>query len=347
MTDSTGPAAVPLPHPPAYFIDRLLRLGRLLRDTVISARNRNSAFSGVSKNTSADTIYEVDAHVEPVLEAFCKDWARELPMILIAEGLQDQYGREGHLVLPLGTPESAAAIRLIIDPIDGTRGLMYDKRSAWVLAGVAPNRGPSTRLSDIQIAVQVEIPTSKQTLADVLWAARGQGAHAQRDNLITGTHATLPITPSTADNLTHGFASVANFFPGIKDLAAELMERIAAQLLGPADASRAAIFDDQYISSGGQFYELIVGHDRATIDIRPLFYQIKNLGVGLCVHPYDVAAALIATEAGIIVTNGRGGPLDGPLDTETSISFAAFANPALRGKIEPVVLTFLREKGLV
>lgn len=30
---------------------------------------------------------------------------------------------------------------------------MYQKRSAWILTGVAPNRGPETDLSDIEPAI--------------------------------------------------------------------------------------------------------------------------------------------------------------------------------------------------
>ena len=40
------------------------------------------------------------------------------------------------------TPVAQTCLKLIVDPIDGTRSLMYDKRSAWVLAAVAPQRGP-------------------------------------------------------------------------------------------------------------------------------------------------------------------------------------------------------------
>ena len=66
----------------------------------------------------------------------------------------------------LGIDEHDAAWRIIVDPIDGTRGLMYQKRSAWILTGVAPNRGSSTSLRDIVLAVQTEIPLVKQHLAD-------------------------------------------------------------------------------------------------------------------------------------------------------------------------------------
>ncbi len=90
-------------------------------------------------------------------------------------------GEVPHRVFPHGTKESDAKIRLIVDPIDGTRGIMYDKRPAWALAGVAPNKGPGTRLRDIEVAVMTELPTSKMGSADVLWATRGGGADGRRE----------------------------------------------------------------------------------------------------------------------------------------------------------------------
>ncbi len=89
-------------------------------------------------------------------------------------------------VFPEGSREEEALIRFLVDPIDGTRGLMYDKRSAWALAGVAPNKGPQTRLRDIEVAVMSELPTSKSGQADVLWAIKGRGAHGQRVDLRHG-----------------------------------------------------------------------------------------------------------------------------------------------------------------
>ena len=82
--------------------------------------------------------------------------------------------------MPHGAAEEEAAFRILMDPIDGTRGLMYQKRSAWILTGVAPNRGPRTSLRDIELAVQTEIPLLKQHLSDSLWAVAGKGAAAER-----------------------------------------------------------------------------------------------------------------------------------------------------------------------
>src|SRR5207247_3903103 len=108
--------------------------------------------------------------------------------------------------------------------------------------------------------------------------------------------------PSSASGIDHGFAAVANVFPGTKVLASELMEHLVRHLVGPADVTRATVFDDQYISTGGQFYELIVGHDRFNADLRPLLYQIQKQPPGLGCHADDCAGWLIAEEAGGILT---------------------------------------------
>jgi hypothetical protein len=156
----------------------------------------------------------------------------------------------------------------------------------------------------------------------------------------------LTLRPSQAETINHGFATVSNFFPGTKVLASELMEHIVRHLIGPADVTQATVFDDQYISTGGQFYELILGHDRFNADLRPTFYRMQDQPEGLCCHPYDCATMLIAEEAGIHLTDANGQPLDGPLDTTTGISWLGYANAALRQKIEPLVLDFIKSKML-
>jgi fructose-1,6-bisphosphatase/inositol monophosphatase family enzyme len=331
---------------PEQVVDRLKEFQGEVRNLLIRSRSQK-ALHTVDRQSIADTIYAIDSVVEPVLESFCDDWARTTPLILIAEGLENEDGTEGSRTFPRGTAPEDAEIQLIIDPIDGTRGLMYDKRSAWALAGVAPNKGSATRLRDIEVAVMTELPTSKLGYADVLWAIKGQGAVAERVELDSGVARSLSIQPSSATTLDHGFASVTSFFPGTKVIAAELMEQLVQELLGPLDVTRPTVFDDQYISTGGQLYEMIMGHDRFNADLRPLFHRIQNQPEGLCCHPYDCACLLIAEEAGIIVTNGLGQPLDGPLDVTTGLSWAIFANPTLRKAIEPLLTAFLKSRGIV
>jgi fructose-1,6-bisphosphatase/inositol monophosphatase family enzyme len=330
---------------PHLIVPRLVQFQAHVRDLIVKSHEQRGLME-VDRTTAADTIYKIDAVVDPVLEAFCEEWSRTTPLVLVAEGLEDEHGAEGRKVFPTGTREADALIRVIVDPIDGTRGIMYDKRPAWSLAGVAPNKGPDTRLRDIEVAVMTELPTSKMGSADVLWAIKGQGAKGQRVDLRTGEARPLPIQPSSADNLAHGFAMISNFFPGTKILASELMERVVSAMLGDAEVSKALVFEDQYISTGGQFYELIVGHDRFNADLRSLFYRVTPRPLGLCVHPYDLATLLIAEEAGVVVTDGLGNPLDGPLDHTTGLSWAGYANETLRRKIEPILRSFFTDKGI-
>jgi len=112
----------------------LFDLGVVIRESIRQERDLNpqSDLTGIHRVTAADTIYEIDRVSEQsLLEWFQRNWPSEYPALVVAEGLGDEQG-----VL---FPETAREPRLcvLIDPIDGTRGLMYDKRSAWMLAGAA------------------------------------------------------------------------------------------------------------------------------------------------------------------------------------------------------------------
>src|ERR1051326_7391087 len=172
----------------------LKHLHETIRSAVVEACEREAveSLSSVAREEEGDTIYAVDRVSEELLiDFFEREIASIAPVVLIAEGLQG-----GQVVLPEGAMETDAVWRVIVDPIDGTRGLMYQKRSGWILTGVARNRGEETNLSDIELAVQTEIPLVKQHLSDCLWAIRGQGARAERYNRITRERTSLRLQPS-------------------------------------------------------------------------------------------------------------------------------------------------------
>jgi fructose-1,6-bisphosphatase/inositol monophosphatase family enzyme len=305
--------------------------------------------STVTATRGGDAIYRIDETGEEILLHFCEEWARECPFLLIAEGV----GETGERMFPEGADLRAAQFRLLVDPIDGTRGLMYNKRSAWILSGVAPNRGPDTSLRDIRWAVMTEVPTTRARFADQLWAAAGGGAAGVTYDLASVPPAeagAAVLSPSRAPDLRHGFAAISKFFPGGKELTARLEEALFEALLGPPEDGTPQVFDDEYISTGGQLYELMAGHDRFTADLRPLILPRSCPGeraARLCAHPYDLAAELIAREAGVIVTAPDGGPLDAPLGVHNSVGWVGYANETLRRQIEPVLQRLLREFGLV
>lgn len=342
MTERDGTAR--LPEAPEYFVARLRELHNQMRARLIAQLRGETleALSGVASTRGGDTIYQIDERGEAVLFEFCEAWGQELPFILIAEGVPGS----GERVFPDGTPPSRSTFRLIVDPIDGTRAIMYDKRSAWILSGVAPNRGPATRLDDIEVAMQTEVPPSKQTLCDSYWAWRGGGARGERTDLASGSAVTLSPRPSRAETVEHGFATISKFFPGGKALTAALEERLMDAVLGhPADGN-PLVFDDQYLSSGGQLYELMVGHDRFNADLRPITLAAAEPHAPvarLCAHPYDLCAELVAREAGVIVTDERGGPLRAPLDLHANVAWIGYANEAIRRQLEPTLMDLLGE----
>jgi fructose-1,6-bisphosphatase/inositol monophosphatase family enzyme len=320
-------------------------LHRRIRRDVVDACERAAvtALSGVAREDEGDTIYAIDRVAEHVLvEEIARTIATaDAPVLLVAEGLPG-----GQVLVPQEARGRPPRWTIIVDPIDGTRGLMYQKRPGWILTGVAQGPGPS-RLTDIELAVQTEIPLVKQHLSDELWAVRGQGASAIRFNRVTGEDAALELQRSTATTIAHGFAMISRFFPGHRAELAAIDDEVVAALLGPPQPGKAQLFEDQYISTGGQLYELMAGHDRFVADLRPLFERRRAGGAALCCHPYDLCTELIARELGVSVTDEHGGQLAAPLDVTSDVTWIGFCNDALRTTVEPHLRRALRDRGLV
>ncbi|MEM6912116.1 MAG: inositol monophosphatase [Verrucomicrobiota bacterium] len=318
----------------------LCQLGQLTREAVVAARadaTRNLA--AVAHETAADTIYEIDAAVEPQLLAWLSDhWPEEEPVRLVMEGIEERTL----------FPSQAAAAKwvLIIDPIDGTRGLMYDLRPAWFLAALAPEKGEAqTRLSHLEVAVMTELPTTRQYLADTLSGIRGQGVLAERENLLTGKTKPFTPRPSTATDFLGGFSWFARFFPEAKARLAEIEETFwdAIHPRTPAIPRNRPIFEDQYISCGGYLYELLTGKYRMVADLRPLAYQATGFTQGLPCHAYDLCTILLFQELGGIIEHPLGGPCDQLLDTTSGLVCVAYGNETLASRARGPLKTAIQQ----
>ncbi|MEK7833752.1 MAG: hypothetical protein AAB401_21880 [Acidobacteriota bacterium] len=321
----------------------LVRIGECVQDHVLSELRRQSAesLSTIAFETAADKIYVIDRSVEMILlPALVKHLQPITSFVLICEGVND----EQPLAFPADLPIEKCQARLIVDPIDGTRPIMYNKRSAWWLAGLAPNLGEATSLQDIEVAVQVEIPTTRAALADTLWAVRGQGAFGETTNLISGERTEFQPQPSRAKTISGGFASFFHPFPGGKEIFAVMEEELALALIGGLEESKTAMFDEQYLSTGGQLYELLTGRDRMLVDVRGLLFEKfarQGKATGHACHPYDLCTVLIAEEAGVEITGTNGQPLNAPLDTTSDVSWIGYANPDIRREVETVLMRLL------
>ncbi len=275
--------------------------------------------AAVDSETVADTIYAIDRIADDALIGwFEQHWSG---VEIVSEGLDEPV-----------TVGSSAEWTVIVDTIDGTRGLMYDKRPAWALAAAAPHGGS---LDDIVAAAMTELPTTKQGAADQLSGTRGGGVTATRVALDSGAVSNLVVRPSTATDLEHGFGGLAKFFPPGKPVLAQIEAELFARL------GSQVVFDDEYISSGGQLHELITGRDRFVADLRPLVDPSA-----LACHPYDLCTAMLLTEAGGVVTDPWGGPLDAPLDTTSPVAWVGYANPTLAARIGPILAEILRDRAV-
>jgi len=336
---------VTIDRPVHPLLEAIQTLHRRIRDNVVRACEEATvaALSRVATDAEGDTIYAIDrvAEQELVAEIGRTIASPEAPVLLVAEGLPG-----GEAIVPEGADRQTARWVIIVDPIDGTRGVMYQKRPAWILTGVARGPGPCT-LADIELAVQTEIPLVKQHLSDELWAVRGQGASAVRVNRFTGAIVPLALHPSTARTLAHGFAVISRFFPGSRAELAAIDDEVVAAVSGPPQPGKAQSFEDQYISSGGQLYELMAGHDRFIADLRPLFERRRAGGPALCCHPYDLCTELIARELGVLVTDEQGLTLAAPLDVTADVGWIGYANAALKTLIEPHLRHALTRRGLL
>lgn len=318
----------------------LCSLGDAIREAVLAARNtyESEYLAGVTAVTSADTIYAIDKVSEGTVLGWMRvSWPPEWPVEVVMEGA-DENGET--LTFPRQTPPAQTILKLIIDPIDGTRGLMYDKRSAWALAGLAPQRGPRTGLRDIAAAAMTELPTTKQWRADQISAVRGGGPGgiaAESVNVLTGERLPLALRLSRATDFQHGFASFAKFFPEGKALTAQIEEAIWDRLHGRGRSGMAHVFDDQYLSTGGQIYEILMGHDRMLGDLRPLVLSSLGYKAALTCHPYDICTGLLLTEAGGVLEAPNGRPLDAPLDTTWPVAWMGYANETLAQLMRPVL----------
>lgn len=329
----------------ALFQSILTELHIALRNKILDHRANASAgsMSIIAEVTTADTVYAIDKVSEDfILQWLEAHWPATHPVEVIMEGLEDR----GFPILPAGAAKAGPKYKLLIDPIDGTRVLMYDKRSAWILTGLAPWRGDDNNLEDIEVAVMTEIPTTRSWRSDQISAIRGEGIRATITDISSAEKLPVPFTPcpSTAIDLDHSFASIVKFFPEGRELTVELENALFAELLSNKPTHSPLIFDDQYISTGGQFYEILSGHDRFIADIRPLVFEKLGLNESLSCHPYDACCALILKEAGCIIEQPDGNPIKVPMDTLTPTTWAAYANPTLANKIRPILRNLIKAK---
>jgi len=281
---------------------------------------------------SGDVSYDIDVKAEDIILSKLAALEGHYTITLVMEGLGKKTITTGGI-----------AVTVIFDPIDGTREIMYDKRSAWILTGISFSENPT--LNDIAAAVQTEIPVSKQQYFSFLSAVKGGGAYEEiyhKETLarVSGNGSGRKrLAAKNHRDLEDGFVCFPHPFPGVIGQIARKYEQFCKSVLPEISKSQAPIFSDEYLSTGGQIYLLAVGTYRLVADIRG---YLQHETVSLCCHPYDLCTALIAQEAGARIVNLENNALDYPLDTTTNCSWAGFANNFLYERYHEPLFTVLR-----
>jgi len=277
----------------------LAEVGRDVR--AVLGEPAGPADAEVVRIEGGDDVFGVDARADDrLVESLRFRCGDRWPGTLVIEGYAE----------PLAVGDPGGPWRYLADPVDGSRPWMWAKRSAYVLLGAGSE---ARTLDDLEVGACVELPTPRAALALTACAVRGEGFEAV-DDIVAVESVARPATlePLEGGLLDHSFVTVARYAIGTKAAIGAWEDAVLDGL---------TVYEDNYICSGGLLVEVAAGRQAAVLDPRPLVVPGS-----MATHPYDLAAWVVAAEAGVIVEALAGGPLTAPLDTTTAVAWAAYAN---------------------
>lgn len=286
---------------------------------------------------AGDQTYAIDQPTEEVLSVWLEEQARRTPLSILTEDAGWRHMGPG----PQGARELAGfdhgGPRIVVDPIDGTRNLMTDLRSAFSVVALAGPGASAPRQADVKLGLLAEIPTTRAASWRRLHAVRGGQCWWEEHALLPG-FPTAPAQRIQVDQKVRVDHAYFPFFKYMADLRAPIASIEAAFLARLAAHEGADIrncYDDQYISNAGQLVQLIEGRYRMIADLRAWLAQLRGQPT-LTTKPYDIAGALICAQAaGCCVLDPLGAELDFPLDTSTPLSFVGWHNAATQQRLAP------------
>ena len=295
---------------------------------------------------AGDVTFGLDVPSEERIAHWHAEQAREGPLSVLTEDAGWRHlGPD-----PSGKPRALEGFdhggpRIAIDPIDGTRNLMADLRSAWTVVGFAPPGRTQPRLADLSGGIVSEVPNSLAARWRRFTSAPDACLMEESDLAGGGTSDSRLVRVDPDDRPDHGYFPFFRYEPRQRPDIARLEAEFFSRLARHEQADVRSIWDDQYISSGGQLVQLILGRYRLIIDARALIDRAHGVR-GVTSKPYDLSGAVVcARAAGAVVTAADGSALDFPIDATTPVGYAGYANEPTRARLEPHWLAVLENGG--
>jgi fructose-1,6-bisphosphatase/inositol monophosphatase family enzyme len=324
--------------------DRLRRAARGALLRAIEAGDEASLWRQAGQG-AGDVTYGIDVPAEQVLGAWLEEMARSSPLSLLSE----ETGWRHMGPAPRGGTVELAGFdhggpRIVVDPIDGTRNLMTDLRSAWSVIGLAGAGAGPPRMADMVLGVLSEIPDSRAAEYRRLSASRGSPCRfEQRDLDDDDLVAERALDNGSEVRLDHAYFPFFKYMADMRPEIAAIEARFFARMAEHERADIRNCYDDQYISNGGQMALLALGSYRMIADLRADLARRRGRPT-LTSKPYDIAGAVIcARAAGAVITAVDGSELDFPIDTETPLSFVGWVNRATSRRLAPHLAAALTE----
>src|SRR5262245_15939860 len=321
-------------------------LRAVTRGALLEAEHRGSLDSLARPHGmgQGDVTFGLDLPSEARIEAWQREQARSEPLSVLTEDAGWRHlgpdGKGGERSLP-GFDHGGP--RIAIDPVDGTRNLMADLRSAWTVIAFAPSGAGQPRLAECTGGIVSEIPGTLAGRYRRFHASAGRCSFELLDLASGNCLRASELRADHDDRPDHGYFPFFRYAHTQRPILARLEADFVARLERHEGAERRSIYDDQYISSAGQLVLLALGRYRMVVDARELAGR-RFHAPGVTSKPYDLAGAVVcARAAGAVVTAAEGGPLDFPIDATTPVGYAGYANERTRARLEPHWLATLAE----
>ena len=305
----------------------VVELASALREQVLPLLGEHAGRAQGAQGAGGDITFAIDREAERFLERYLRERAPDIAY----------YSEDRGLVLPSSAAASALPESpskeipvLLVDPVDGTRPALAGLESCCVSVAAAPLGDGHPTMGDVVAGAVVEIKSGAAFVAE-----RGRGL-----DLRDGDGRALEPALSTNAELSRMFWTTGFRGRPAVPLAEMLEELIDTSSVGGGFFDLgSACFDMTRIATGQLDAYVDVG-SRMIDEIPALRERFQQVGGGAVLNnsPYDLAAAaLCLQEAGAVVTDAWGHPLDGrPLlgsGHEYQMSCLAASNSSLHSQL--------------